>query len=136
MEVTDHYNCRYASTVGTAQETSTSIKGGGGYANYAIDWDGTRGEWNAEFIIDDYDGQKIILRPLRDIAQGEQIFAWYGPQYRCDPQHPVEMIAKAVITYGIVIDKLTEASGSQGARRELPAATLYKLRSLVTEKGY
>ena len=40
-----------------------------GYANAAIDWDGKRGKWNAEFIIDDYDGRKIILRPLPDIAQ-------------------------------------------------------------------
>ena len=93
------------------------------------------GKWNAEFIIDDY-GQKIILRPLRDIAQGEQIFAWYGPQYWCDVRHPVELMAKAVITYGVDIDKSTGAPGSQGAWRKLPANTLYKLRTLLKEKGY
>ena len=119
---------------GTTQGNNASTKGG--YANDAIDWDGTRGKWNAEFIIDDYDGRKIILRPLRDIAKGEQIFAWYGPHYWCDARHPVELMAKAVITYGVDIDKSTGAQTSQGAWRKLPATTLHRLRSILKEKGY
>ena len=45
----------------------------GGYANDAINWAGQGGRWNAEFTVDDYDPTKIILRPTRNIAKGEQI---------------------------------------------------------------
>ena len=76
------------------------------------------------------------MRPLRDIAPGEQIFVWYGPHYWCDPQHPVELMAKAIITYGVDIDTSTGAPGSQGAWRKLPGPTLHRLRALLQEKGY
>ena len=73
-------------------KTSRKNYNKGGYANDAIGWEGEQGRWNAELIVDDYDCSKIILRPLRDIAKGEQIYAWYGPQYWCDPQYPVELM--------------------------------------------
>ena len=73
VEVADHYKPPLCidSWDGTRQQCYNKE----GYANDAIDWEGTNGKWNAEFIIDDYDGEKIILRLLRDIAKGEQIFA-------------------------------------------------------------
>ena len=81
--------------------------------------------------MDGYDSSKIILRPLRDIVKGEQIYAWYGPQHWCDPQHPVELMAKAIITHGIDIETSTGAPDSQGGWRKLPAATRYKLKALL-----
>ena len=78
----------------------------------------------------------IVLRPLRDIAKVEQIFAWYGQQYWCDPQHPVELMAKAIITYGVNIETSTGALGSHGAWRKLPAATLYRLKEILRQRGY
>ena len=53
------------------------------------------------------------MRPLRDIMKGEQIYAWYGPLYWCDQQHPVELMAKAIITYGINIETSSGAPDSQ-----------------------
>ena len=58
---------------GTKQAGKSYNKGG--YANDAIGWEGEQGRWNAEFIVDDYDSSKIILRPLKDIVKGEQIYA-------------------------------------------------------------
>ena len=102
VEVMNHYKLPLC--IDGWDETRGICFNKGGYANDAIGWEGEQGRWNAEFIVDDYDSSKIILRPLRDIAKGEQIYAWYGPQYWCDPQHPVELMAKAIITYGVDIE--------------------------------
>ena len=45
-------------------------------------------------------------------------------------------MAKAIITYGIDIDKSTGAPGSQGALRTLPAAILPKLRSILDVRRF
>ena len=134
VEVMNHY--RLPLCIDGWDETRGICFNKGGYANDAIGWEGEQGRWNAEFIVDDYDSSKIILRPLRDIAKGEQIYAWYGPQYWCNPQHPVELMAKAIITYGVNIETSTGAPGSQGAWRKLPAAILYKLREILRQLGY
>ena len=63
------------------------------YANDAIGWESDQGRWNGELFLDDFDSSKIILRPLRDIVKGEQIYTWYGPLYCCDPQHQVDQMA-------------------------------------------
>ena len=39
---------------------------------------------------------KIIITPLKDIAPGELIFAVYGQQYWCDPQHPLTHVVQYV----------------------------------------
>ena len=48
----------------------------------------------------------------------------------------MELTAKAIITYGIDIKTSTGSSDSQGAWRIRPAATLYKLRALLRQRGY
>ena len=70
VEVADHYDLPLC--IDGWDNTSSVCYNKGGYANDAIDWEGANGKWNAEFIIDDYDNRKTILRPLRDIAPGEQ----------------------------------------------------------------
>ena len=84
-----------------------------------------------------YSGQlRFLENHITPIAKGEHIYAWSGPQYKCDPQHPVELMAKAVITYGVDIEKSTGAPGLQGAWRKLPAVILYKLREILLQRGY
>ena len=85
VEVTNHYKLPLC--IDRLDDTRQQFFNKGCYANDAIAWDGTRGKWNAEFIIHDYDGRKIILKHLRDIAKGEHIFAWYGPHVWCDARH-------------------------------------------------
>jgi hypothetical protein len=77
----------------------------GGYANDAVNSEGRRDLWNAEFVIDENDPKEktILLRATRDLVPGEQIYVWYGPTYWCDDSHPVELLVMTVITYGINI---------------------------------
>ena len=63
---------------------------------------------NAELYIDEYNTEFFVLRPIRDIQAGEQIYVWYGPRCWCSDDHSVDQMAMAVISYGIDIDKSTE----------------------------
>ena len=45
-------------------------------------------------------------------------------------------MAKAVITYGINKETSTGASDAHGAQKNLPAAILYRLRSILREREY
>ena len=89
----------------------------GRFSNDAIGWEGGKERWNAEFIVNDYDSRKIKL------------------QYWCDPHHPVELMAIAIITYGLNIEKSTKAPGSHRAWWKLPAATLYRLWEIQKQQG-
>jgi hypothetical protein len=106
----------------------------GPYANDGISWTGRRDLWNAEFAIDDYDPGIFILRPLRDIQAGEQIYVWYGPRYWCSDDHSVEQLAMAVITYGIDITTSTEKKHSHGNWTQLKQYRA--LQELLQQHGY
>ena len=86
----------------------------GPYANDGINWTGRRDLWNAELAIDDYNPELFVLRPLRDIQAGEQIYVWYGPRYWCSDDHPLDQLVMAVMTYGINITTSTERPNSYG----------------------
>ena len=77
--------------------------GYGGYANDGINMAGRQDLWNAEFVLDpdDLKQETILLRATREILPGEQIFVWYGPEYWCDDDYPVELLYMAVIAYGV-----------------------------------
>ena len=79
VEVMNHYKLPLC--IDGWDETRGICYNKSGYANDAIGWEGEEGRWKTEFIVEDYDSSKIILRPLRDIAKGEPIYAWYGPPY-------------------------------------------------------
>ena len=106
----------------------------GGYANDGINMIGRRDLWNAELEIDPYDDKMVILRPTRDILPGEQIYVWYGPEYWCSDDHPVELIAMAVMTYGIDIETSTWETGSHGNWRKLKK--IKELRDILKEHKY
>ena len=106
----------------------------GPYANDGISWTGRRDLWNAELAIDDYDQGIFILRPLRDIQAGEQIYVWYGPRYWCSDDHTVEQMAMAVITYGIDITTSTERMNSYGNWKKLKQYR--ELQELLKQHGY
>ena len=48
-----------------------------GYACDVIGWAGEQENWNVEFILDDYDCSKQIIRRLHDIHKVKQIYARY-----------------------------------------------------------
>jgi hypothetical protein len=106
----------------------------GPYANDGISWTGRRDLWNAELSIDDYDQSIFVLRPLRDIQAGEQIYVWYGPRYWCSDDHSVEQMAMAVITYGIDITTSTERVNSYGNWKKLKQYR--ELQERLKQHGY
>jgi hypothetical protein len=106
----------------------------GPYANDGISWTGRRDLWNAELAIDDYDQGIFVLRPLRDIQAGEQIYVWYGPRYWCSDDHSVEQMAMAVITYGIDITTSTERMNSYGNWKKLKQYSA--LQERLKQHGY
>ena len=136
VEVMNHYNLPLC--IDGWDKSRGVCFNNGGYANNAIGWGGRgeQGKSNAEYLVDDYDSRKIILQPLRDIGKGEQIYAWYGQLYWCDPKNPVELMAKATITYSVDIETSTGAPDSQGAWQNLPAAILYKFREILRQRGH
>jgi hypothetical protein len=79
----------------------------GPYANDGIHESHRRDLWNAELTIDEYNPDLFVIRPLRDIQAGEQIYVWYGPRYWCSDDHTIEQMCNAVITYGIDITTST-----------------------------
>ena len=106
----------------------------GAYGNDAINKEGRRDCWNAELAIDDYDDHLVIIRPTRDILPGEQIYIWYGPRYWCSDDHDVELMAMAVMTYGVNIETSNWAKGSHGHWRQLKK--FKELRKLLQERNY
>jgi Ulp1 family protease len=106
----------------------------GPYANDGINWTGRRDLWNAELTIDDYNPDLFVLRPLRDIRAGEQIYVWYGPRYWCSDDHTVDQMAMAVMTYGIDIAASTEKSSSYGNWKKLKQ--YHSLKEVLRQRGY
>ena len=106
----------------------------GAYGNDAINKEGRRDCWNAELAIDDYDDHLVIIRPTRDILPGEQIYIWYGPRYWCSDDHDVELMAMAVMKYGVNIETSNWAKGSHGHWRQLKK--FKELRKLLQERNY
>ena len=106
----------------------------GPYANDGINWSQRRDLWNAELAPDDYNPDIFVLRPLRDIKAGEQIYVWYGPRYWCSDDHSAEHMAMAVMTYGIDIDTSTEAAGSYG--NWLRLSKIQALRQILADRRY
>ena len=55
-------------------EASQLCYSAGPYANDGINKAHRRDLWNAELTVDEYNPDIFVLRPLRDIAAGEQIY--------------------------------------------------------------
>jgi hypothetical protein len=106
----------------------------GPYANDGINWTGRRDLWNAELTLDDYNPDLFVLRPLRDIRAGEQIYVWYGPRYWCSDDHTVDQMAMAVMTYGIDIESSTEKASSYGNWKKLKQ--YHSLKEVLRQRGY